>query len=433
MLKSNNESSGPANRSSQIKSLEKYSIGLGDRFGHQGSAQLKAIIAAAEKGIEITPVWNKSNREHAIIGTVPADVRTEANMVTGKAAYTKPYFVDADHINLGTVDPFIECSDFFTIDVAAYIDKSPEKDEEAYFLNNISKYKDVLTIPGTSLAINTPDQYLQRLAGKYLFAAKKAAEIYRKIEGQKGKGSFITEVSMDEVTEAQTPADLFFILKMLAYEGIPVNSIAPKFSGRFNKGVDYVGDPLLFAREFEQYLQIIEYAVSEFGLPEDLKISIHSGSDKFSLYPHIGRILSKTGKGVHIKTAGTTWLEEVIGLSESGSEALEFTKEIYSEALGRMDELCLPYSDVINIRKSSLPSPAVVAGWSGAKFANSLRHVEGNPDYNPDMRQLIHVAYKLAAIKLNTFYALLEKNAEAISECVFENMYDRHIRRLFDF
>ncbi len=96
-----------------MKNLGKYSIGLGDRFGHQGSAQLKAIIEAGEKGVEITPVWNKSNREHQIIGTQPVDVRSEADSATKKAGFRMPYFVDADHINLDTVDRFIECSDFF--------------------------------------------------------------------------------------------------------------------------------------------------------------------------------------------------------------------------------------------------------------------------------------------------------------------------------
>ena len=112
-----------------MKILGKYSIGLGDRFGHQGSAQLKAIIAASEKGIDITPVWNKSNREHNTIGTQPEDVRIEADSVTKSAGFSKPYFVDADHINIDTVDRFIECSDFFTIDVASYIGTKADEKE----------------------------------------------------------------------------------------------------------------------------------------------------------------------------------------------------------------------------------------------------------------------------------------------------------------
>ena len=118
-----------------MKELGKYSIGLGDRFGHQGSAQLKAIMKASEKGFDITPVWNKSNREHITIGTKPEDVRTEADSVTRNAGFKNQYFVDADHINLDTVDRFIECSDFFTIDVASYIGKKAGENGIAEFMS----------------------------------------------------------------------------------------------------------------------------------------------------------------------------------------------------------------------------------------------------------------------------------------------------------
>src|SRR5512136_573140 len=117
-----------------MKKLGKYSIGLGDRFGHQGHAQLRAVIEAGKKGVEITPVWNKSNREHMMIGTHPMDVRAEADNVTMDAGFNKPYYVDADHINIDTVDRFIESSDFFTIDVASYIGKRAGNDEVQAFL-----------------------------------------------------------------------------------------------------------------------------------------------------------------------------------------------------------------------------------------------------------------------------------------------------------
>ena len=201
----------------------------------------------------------------------------------------------------------------------------------------------------------------------------------------------------------QTPVELFFILKMLGEEKIPAQTIAPKFSGRFNKGVDYVGDPLKFAAEFEADLMVIDMAVKEFGLPENLKMSVHSGSDKFAIYPHIGSIIKKHEKGIHLKTAGTTWLEEVIGLAESGGEALAFVKDVYTKALEKIEELCAPYADVIDINVSSLPSKDEVSGWNSSKFAGSLRHVPGNPDYNPNMRQLIHVGYKLAAMKMDEY------------------------------
>lgn len=415
-----------------MKKTGKYSIGMGDRFGRQGSAQLAAVIEAGKRGIEITPVWNKSNREHMIIGTEPGDVRKEADEVTKKAGFNKPYFVDADHINLDNVDKFIESSDFFTIDVASYIGKLADDEAIRRFVSDSMKYSGELKISGIDPFPVVTDHQINEIAGKYLFAAKKAGEIFRKIEGVKGKDNFVAEVSMDEVPAPQTPVELFFILKMLGEEKIPAQTIAPKFSGRFNKGVDYVGVPLKFAAEFEADLMVIDMAVSEFGLPGNLKLSIHSGSDKFAIYPYIGSVIRKHDKGIHLKTAGTTWLEEVIGLAESGGDALKFVKEVYIKALEKIEELCAPYADVIDINTSSLPPKDEVAGWNGKKFAASLRHIPGNPDYNPNIRQLVHVAYKLAAIRMDEYYSLLDANEKTVSQCVFENMYQRHICRLFD-
>ena len=237
---------------------------------------------------------------------------------------------------------------------------------------------------------------------------------------------------MDEVPDPQTPAELFFILRMLASENIPVQTIAPKFSGRFNKGVDYVGNPQDFALEFEADLKVIDFAIKEFGLPENLKMSIHSGSDKFAIYPQIGSVIRRFNKGIHLKTAGTTWLEEVIGLAVSGGEALTFVREIYFESLEQIDELCAPYADVIDISTDRLPSRAEVSKWDSAKFASSIRHIPGNLDYNPDMRQLLHVAYKLAAHKMDDYYRLLDKYEKQISASVYENIFNRHICRIFN-
>lgn len=415
-----------------MKILGKYSIGMGDRFGHQGTAQLKAIIDAGRKGIEITPVWNKSNREHNTIGTQPGDVRKEADSVTEKAGYKKPYFVDADHINFDTVDRFIESSDFFTIDVASYIGKKADDDDIQTFVTGAKKYSGKLKIPGIRKPLDVTEKKITEIAEKYLFAAIKAWEIFRKIEKTKGRGNFVTEISMDEVPDPQTPVELFFILKMIGEENIPVQTIAPKFSGRFNKGVDYVGDPEKFEEEFESDLMVIDYAIHEFGLPGNLKMSVHSGSDKFTIYPVIGKIIRKHDKGIHLKTAGTTWLEEVIGLAESGGKALEFVKAIYEKSLEMIEELCAPYADVIDINISKLPPKEEISGWDSKRFAGSLRHIPGNRDYNPNMRQLVHVAYKLAAMRMDEYFRLLDANEKVVAKCVYENMYERHICRLFD-
>jgi hypothetical protein len=406
-------------------------MGLGDRFGHQGAPQLKAIITASQKGVEITPVWNKSNREHNIIGTQPSDVRIEADMVTKKAGFDKPYFVDADHINIDSVDRFIESSDFFTIDVANYIGKKADDRDILQLLSGVGKYTGTLKIPGTKLTYKTSQTLVRQIAEKYLSAAIKAREVYSKIEKVKGTGNFITEVSMDEVAQPQTPEELLFILMMLAFENVPVQTIAPKFSGRFNKGIEYAGDPQLFASEFETDLLIIDFAVKEFGLPGNLKMSIHSGSDKFSIYPFVGSIIKKHDKGIHVKTAGTTWLEEIIGLAQSDGEGLNFVKELYFKSLENIEQLCAPYADVIDINISALPAKHEVATWKAEKFSNVLKHDAHNPDYDPNVRQLIHVAYKIAASQISDYLRLLENNEEVISGCVYENIYKRHICKIF--
>ncbi len=376
--------------------IGKYSLGVGDRFAHEGVNQLKALIEAEERfGVHFVPVWNKSNREHQIVGTEPIETRREADAAVKALNYKGQYFVDADHINLTNVDRFIDSSDFFTIDVADYIGKTGSIEE------------------------------------RFLPAIKEAGKIYRHIAEKKGADNFVTEVSMDEVDEAQTPEELRYILREIAKEGIPVQTIAPKFTGRFNKGVDYRGDLERFEREFEQDLLVIEEAVREYGLPENLKLSIHSGSDKFSIYPIMGRLIRKHDKGIHIKTAGTTWLEENIGLAVADPSALELAKKIYVNALGRMAELTVPYATVIDVDTTKLPTPEEVAKWDADTYARTMRHNQEDPLYNPSFRQLIHVSYKIAAELADEFLPALEKHTDVIGEQITANLCDRHIARLF--
>ncbi len=412
--------------------LGKYSIGVGDRFTLQGKAQLSAIMKANEKGLEITPVWNKSNREHIYVGTVPADTRNEADEAVKALNYKGAYFVDADHINLDTVSKYVEMSDFFTLDVASFIGKESKKEDVDAFVASCKKYMGQLQIPGIESPLNITDELLHDVAGKFLAATQQAYEIYSYLKKEKGEGNFITEVSLDEVESPQTPIEMLFILKMLADKGVPVQTIAPKFTGRFNKGVDYVGDLDQFAKEFEEDVLVIDYAVKEFGLPQDLKLSVHSGSDKFSIYPIMANVIAKHDKGLHIKTAGTTWLEEVIGLAVAGGDGLSLAKKIYENSYNRRDELCAPYADVIDIDPAQLPSIEEVNGWSSEKYANTLRHIPNHPDYNSNFRQLIHVAYAVAAKLGDEYTDLLTKHAEVVGSCVEENIYDRHLKRLFN-
>lgn len=411
--------------------IPKYTFGVGDRFGHQGHAQLTAFLAAREQGIDIHPVWNKSNREHSLIGSNPTDVRAEAGDAVESLGWKGAYFVDADHINLKTVDRFIEASDFFTLDVAEDVGKPSPPQVTERFLAGVRPYLGMLTIPGISEPFAITRELAAVTADKFLGAIRSAGEIYRHIESQKGRDRFITEISVDETDKPQTPVDLFLILAMIAEEKIPVQTIAPKFTGRFNKGVDYVGDLTQFEKEFDEDLHVLTFARREFGLPATLKLSVHSGSDKFSLYPIIRKLMQKHDAGLHVKTAGTTWLEELIGLAETGGEGLALAKEIYAGALGQFDELTRPYATVLDIDLRQLPPATEVAAWSSDQFVRTLRHDLKCPDYNSHFRQLLHVSFKLAAKMGSRYTGALVANRLIIERNVKKNLWERHIQPIF--
>ncbi len=411
--------------------LEKYSFGVGDRFAHQAKAQLQACMLAAEQGAEVVPVWNKSNREHTTIGSQPDSVRAAAEEAVRALGWTKPYYVDADHIRLETVDGFIASSDFYTIDVADSIGSPANHESVDAFVAHHPELVGRLQIPGIETPFAATRNDVERIAGKYLLAVRDAGRIYRHIAEAKGEGNFVTEVSMDETDSPQTPLEILVILAALADESIPIQTIAPKFTGRFNKGVDYVGDIAQFEKEFNEDLAVIAFAVVRYGLPASLKLSVHSGSDKFSIYAPIRRALARFGAGLHIKTAGTTWLEEVIGLAEAGGEGLGIAKEIYAKALAKQEALCAPYAAVIDIDSTQLPSAEEVQGWASEQFVSALRHDQSNPAFNPSLRQLIHVGYKIAAQMGDRYLNALEANEPIVARNVTENLYERHLKPLF--
>ena len=411
--------------------LPKYSLGMGDRFAHQAKAQLQACVLAAEAGVDIAPVWNKSNREHLIIGSAPSGTRAAADAAVKALSWAKPYFLDADHINLGTYERFVAPCDFFTIDVADNIGQKSDDAEIAKFVEQHPDLIGSIAIPGIAEPFELDRAFVERTAKQFLAAVQHAAEIYRAIGAAKGSEDFVAEISMDETDRPQTPPELLVILAAVADERLPIQTIAPKFTGRFNKGVDYVGDVQQFAKEFRDDIATIAYAVERYGLPANLKLSVHSGSDKFSIYQAIREALHDTGAGVHVKTAGTTWLEEVIGLAEAGGEALELACDIYAEAYAHADELCAPYATVIDIDRAKLPLPSEVEAWTSDQYVRALRHNDADPDYNPDFRQLLHVGFKVAA-KMGAWYTdALQANEAVIARNVTGNLFDRHITPLF--
>jgi hypothetical protein len=402
--------------------LGKYSLGVGDRFAHQAKAQLEACRLAARQGVTVIPVWNKSNREHKIVGSGPASVREAADRAVQELQWPNAYHVDADHIGLNTVDRFLAPSDFFTLDVAEAIGRQSRGVDA--FVHRHPELTHGDQFPATREAIG-------KIASRYLYAVEEAGHIYRYIAARREGCPFITEISMDETDSPQTPVELLVILAAIADESIPIQTIAPKFTGRFNKGVDYVGDTEGFEREFADDLAVIAFAVAVYGLPANLKLSVHSGSDKFSIYPAIRRGVRRWNTGVHLKTAGTTWLEELIGLAEAGGEGLAAAKEIYAEAYSHREALCEPYAAVIDIREERLPEPRDVLGWTSEQYTSALRHDQSNPEFNPDLRQLLHVGYKIAAHMGERYRRLLAEFEPVIARNVTKNLFERHLCPVF--
>ncbi|MGD0581121.1 MAG: tagaturonate epimerase family protein [Bryobacteraceae bacterium] len=394
--------------------LARFSLGVGDRFAQQGVAQLNAFLQAAAQGVEITPVWNKEARA-AVAGT----------------GWHRSYFVDADHIGLQTVDEFLEWCDFYTLDVAASLQLRAGAEEAQGFVERHPELSGKLTIDGIGAAFETTEKQLAEIAARLLPACAEAGRIYRHILERKSGAAFVTEVSMDETGRPQTPYELLVILAALADEKVPAETIAPRFCGEFHKGVDYEGDVAQFEREFRAHVAVIRHAVGRYDLPATLKLSVHSGSDKFSIYAPIRRVLEAIGAGLHLKTAGTTWLEELIGLAEAGGAGLELAKEVYAGAYARREELCAPYAEVVRIRAGKLPAPEQVQAWTAAQYTGALRHEPANPEFNADLRQLLHVGYKVAAEMGARYQALLAMCAEPIARNVTYNLFERHIRPLF--
>lgn len=414
-----------------MRQLPRFSIGVGDRFAHQAKAQLAACIRAKQVGLEVVPVWNKSNREHNIIGSDPAQTRKAADAAVRELGWGADYYLDADHIHLGTVERFLAPCDFFTLDVAEMIGTPADPADVKAFVGHHPELIGAVAIPGIAEPFTTDEAFVTKVANKFLAAVQDAGRIYRFLVEKKGAEHFVPEVSMDETDTPQTPVELLIILAAIADEKIPIQTIAPKFTGRFNKGVDYVGDVAQFTREFREDIAAIAFAVQKYGLPANLKLSVHSGSDKFSIYKSIHDAVISTGAGVHLKTAGTTWLEELIGLAEAGGQGLVIAKEVYREAYGHREELCAPYASVIDIDAAKLPAPDAVEGWSSEQYVSALRHDQSNPAYNPSLRQLLHVGFKVAAKMGDRYLEALEANEESVARNVTTNLFDRHIRPVF--
>jgi hypothetical protein len=289
------------------------SIGIGDRLGIATPAHVRAL-----RGSNLFPfLAQQSIREMNRTGRNPEDVIDDTSWGVFQEGWKEGFGSDADHLKAThDIDRCIRAGfNMFTVDPGDYVDNKADSDSpdtlrqkveklpwdllrtKAAELESIYMSKPFTLSDSSTLTFSTAD--ILRAASKYGRAIAHTVEMYRHLVKEIGNRQFEFEVSVDETMTPTSVAEHFFIAKELKRLGVKWVSLAPRFIGRFEKGVDYIGDLREFETKFKKHLAVADY----FG---SYKISIHSGSDKFVIYP----VVSGYGAGrVHLKTSGTTYLE----------------------------------------------------------------------------------------------------------------------------
>lgn len=307
------------------------SVGCGDRLGLATPGHILAVVVS-----DMFPVFpQQSIREMLRAGRTPQNVMDDATWGVFEMNYQSGYGCDADHLkNTDVIDQCVAAGFIgFTLDPSDYVDNDAHTDAPATLSEKFAALPwDRLDITpdalksryvGASLAGDISEEALLRAACKYSAALADVAHMARHIDSLMAGRTYDLEVSVDETETPTSPVEHYFIASELMRLGVKFQGLAPRFIGRFEKGVDYIGDLDVFERDFAQHARIAR----ELG---PYKLSIHSGSDKFSIY---GIIYKHTSQYVHLKTAGTSWLEalRVIAMHDPAlfREILDFAIERY--------------------------------------------------------------------------------------------------------
>lgn len=349
------------------------SFGFGDRLGLATPGHVRA---ARESGI-FPVLAQQSVRENARTGRTFAEVLADAVFGALQEGYTAGFAADADHLK--SIADAQEAArlgyTLFTCDPSDHVspaERLPERELKRHFLSLpnakelLDEYRDkTFDIAGLG-RLWFAETELMRAAVKYMKAVEFAAEMYHALEKELG-GGFDFELSVDETETPTTPLEHFFMVRELKKRGVELASLAPRFSGSLEKAVDYRGDPEVFRRDLRAHVAIAK-ALGGY------RISLHSGSDKFSLYP----LFAEEARGLfHIKTAGTSYL---VALGVVARRAPGLFREIYALSVERFPEDRASYQLATEL--SRVPDPASVGDEELPKLLE-----------DPDPRQVLHVAY----------------------------------------
>lgn len=295
---------------------QRTSFGFGDRLGVATPGHIQALRNVV-KHRSIAPIFaQQSVRENSRIGRTPQQVMACAVWGVLQEGWREAWGADADHVKeIADLPPFVQAGyTFYTIDPSDHVDNEAQTDSLETLHQKIghipwdvldttyeAMVRDYCQAPFTltGLTLTFDEETLLRALAKYGRAIVHTLTVAEALNGQMAGQAYDLEMSVDETDTPTSTHEHFFIANELLKREVPLVSLAPRFVGKFQKGVDYMGDLVEFERELRQHVAILRHF-------DAYKLSIHTGSDKFTIYPLIAKYADNR---VHVKTAGTSYLE----------------------------------------------------------------------------------------------------------------------------
>lgn len=384
------------------------SFGTGDRIGDAAPATPGHIEALSGSGL--TPVLaQQSVRENHKTGRTFESVMDDVTWSVFREGYRGVWGSDADHLKtLEDIEEAVRAGfTMFTLDPSEKIDNAADTDSDA----QLSRKLAALSPAGTGA-----DAFLARYAGKhgaserdvvragvkYLAAVRHAAAAYRRLTELRGGSGFNFEMSIDETYTPTTAPDHRIIVSELEREGVRLFSLAPRFEGSFEKGIDYRGSLTGFRRSLEEHVSIARESGS-------YRMSLHSGSDKFSIYPIFGEL---TDGFYHVKTAGTSYLEAV---KTAAATDMGLFHRILSLSVETFAVNAASYQ--ISADAARVPDPSSLDPGDAVKLISD----------DPDVRQVLHIAFGAVLRNMGEeFRGMLARNSDVYRRFLVSHI-GRHI------
>jgi hypothetical protein len=391
------------------------SAGCGDRLGLATPGHIRAIRRSAMAPI----LAQQSMRENARTGRTPQEVMDDALWGIFQEGWREGFGADADHLK--TAADFDLCAaagyTFYTVDPSDHVDNRANTDAPDVLRQKVESLPwDALeSTPGDlqrrlaespidlgDFSLTISQEELLRAAGKYGRAVAHTARMYRHLSEVMNGRPFELEMSVDETETVTSLAEHVYIASELKRLGVKWVSLAPRYVGDFEKGVDYIGDLAEFERSFARHVAVVR----TFG---PYKLSLHSGSDKFSIYPIVSRL---AGELVHLKTAGTSYLEALRAIAALNPALF---REIVAFAIERYPTDRATYH--VSARADRVPD---VTGWPDDRLTELLNDFHG--------REVLHVTFGSVlnhAPFRAPFFAALRSGEETYYRAL-ETHFDKH-------